>query len=50
MSSIVGHKVDTGERNVEVGGALWHAGVCNCASELQRDHIQHQNMTFQRYK
>ena len=28
MSSIVSHKVDTGERNLEEGGALQHAGVC----------------------
>ena len=29
-SCVVCHKVDTGGRNVEVCGALRHAGVCDC--------------------
>ena len=34
MSSIVCHKVDTGEQNLEVGGALRHVGVCDCVRQL----------------
>ena len=45
MSCIVSHKLDTGERNLKMSGALWHADVC--INELQLDHIQHQSMTFQ---
>ena len=47
MSCIVCNKVDTGEHNLDVVWALQHAGVCHCVRELQRDHIQRQNMAFQ---
>ena len=30
MSGFVCLKVDTGERSLEVGGALRHDGVCDC--------------------
>ena len=30
VSNIVCHKVDTGERSLEMSEALWHAGVCDC--------------------
>ena len=50
MSCTVCHKVDTGEWNLEVGGMLQHAGVCNYVSQLQHDHIQHQNMTFPKHR
>ena len=48
MNSIVCHKMDTGERDLEEGGALRHAGVCDCVNELQHDRIQRQNMTIHR--
>ena len=48
MSSIVCHKVDTGERNLEVGGALQHASGCDCVCKLRHDHIRRENMTFKR--
>ena len=49
VSCIVCHKVYTGERNLEVVGALLHSSVCNCFRELQHDHIQHQDMTFHKH-
>ena len=30
MSCIAGLRVHIGEQNVEAGGALRHAGVCDC--------------------
>ena len=50
MSCIVSHKVNNGERDLEKGGALRQAGVCNCVREQQRDDIQRQSMTFQGYR
>ena len=50
MSCIVCHKVDSGERNLDVGGALHHAGVCDCICELQHKRIQCENMTYHRHR
>ena len=47
--AIACHKVYIGERNLEVGGALRHAGVNDCVWGMQHDRIQHKNITFHRH-
>ena len=44
MRCIFWNKVDSDERNLEMGGALQHVGVYDCKRQLKHDHAQRQDI------